>query len=220
MMALKNETLPDFSLEEKLKLEDDYLGIYLSGHPVEQFSKIKRRKKTTDVSELIEKATANILVYLTEIKEIRTKKGEQMAFLEGNDLTDEISVTVFPQLYRKIRNQLVENQVYYIEGKVERSNYNDQLQMIANQTIVAKTLAETIADTTAYLKIPTNVEQKQALSELYAVFKQSSGNVPVVIYYEQTDDTRLLPEKNWVSNTEELQESLEKILGKGNVIFK
>ncbi|KFN91830.1 DNA polymerase III alpha subunit [Tetragenococcus muriaticus PMC-11-5] len=92
--------------------------------------------------------------------------------------------------------------------------------MIANQTIVAKTLAETIADTTAYLKIPTNVEQKQALSELYAVFKQSSGNVPVVIYYEQTDDTRLLPEKNWVSNTEELQESLEKILGKGNVIFK
>ncbi|KFN92519.1 DNA polymerase III alpha subunit [Tetragenococcus muriaticus PMC-11-5] len=45
MMALKNETLPDFSLEEKLKLEDDYLGIYLSGHPVEQFSKIKRRKK-------------------------------------------------------------------------------------------------------------------------------------------------------------------------------
>lgn len=220
MMALKNETLPDFSLEEKLKLEDDYLGIYLSGHPVEQFSKIKRRKKTTDVSELIEKATANILVYLTEIKEIRTKKGEQMAFLEGNDLTDEISVTVFPQLYRKIRNQLVENQVYYIEGKVERSNYNDQLQMIANQTIVAKTLAETIADTTAYLKIPKNVEQKQALSELYAVFKQSSGNVPVVIYYEQTDDTRLLPEKNWVSNTEELQESLEKILGKRNVIFK
>ncbi|AYW48261.1 DNA polymerase III subunit alpha [Tetragenococcus osmophilus] len=220
MMALKNETLTDFSLEEKLELEDDYLGIYLSGHPVEQFNKIKRRKKIADISELIENTTVNILVYLTEIKEIRTKKGEQMAFLEGNDPTDDISVTVFPQMYRKIRNQLVENQVYYIEGKVEKSTYNDQLQIIANQIVMAKTLAETIADTTAYLKIPINVEQKQVLSELYTVFKKSNGNVPVVIYYEQTDDVRLLPEKNWITNTEELQDSLEKILGKGNVIFK
>ncbi|GMA45633.1 hypothetical protein GCM10025853_30900 [Tetragenococcus halophilus subsp. halophilus DSM 20339] len=45
MMALKNEALTDFSLEEKLNLEEQYLGIYLSGHPVEQFEKIKQRKK-------------------------------------------------------------------------------------------------------------------------------------------------------------------------------
>ncbi|MDN6409640.1 MAG: DNA polymerase III subunit alpha, partial [Tetragenococcus halophilus] len=93
MMALKNEALTDFSLEEKLNLEEQYLGIYLSGHPVEQFEKIKQRKKVTDISELVENTTVNLLIYGTEIREIRTKKGEQMAFLEGNDPTDETSVT-------------------------------------------------------------------------------------------------------------------------------
>lgn len=220
MMALKNEALADFSFEEKLNLEDEYLGIYLSGHPVEQFNKIKQRKKVADISELIENTTVNLLIYLTDIRGIRTKKGEQMAFLEGNDPTDETSITVFPRLYRKIRSQLAESQVYYVEGKVERSTYNDQLQIIANQVVEAKTLADTIADKTGYLKIPTDAAQNSLLTELYAVIKNSTGNVPIVIFYEETGETRLLPENNWVTYTDELQQSLEKIIGKENVVFK
>ncbi|GMA09448.1 DNA-directed DNA polymerase [Tetragenococcus halophilus subsp. flandriensis] len=220
MMALKNEALTDFSLEEKLNLEEQYLGIYLSGHPVEQFEKIKQRKKVTDISELVENTTVNLLIYGTEIREIRTKKGEQMAFLEGNDPTDETSVTIFPRLYRKVRNQLEENQVYYIEGKVEKNKYNDQLQVIANQVVVAKTLADTIADKTAYLKIPAAADQKQLVASLHAVIKQFRGNVPIIIYYEKTGETRLLPEKNWVTYTKDLQNSLEEIIGSGNVVFK
>lgn len=143
-----------------------------------------------------------------------------MAFLEGNDPTDETSITVFPRLYRKIRSQLAESQVYYVEGKVERSTYNDQLQIIANQVVEAKTLADTIADKTGYLKIPTDAAQNSLLTELYAVIKNSTGNVPIVIFYEETGETRLLPENNWVTYTDELQQSLEKIIGKENVVFK
>ncbi|MDN6727322.1 MAG: DNA polymerase III subunit alpha [Tetragenococcus halophilus] len=220
MMALKNEALTDFSLEEKLNLEEQYLGIYLSGHPVEQFEKIKQRKKVIDISEFVENTIVNLLIYGTEVREIRTKKGEQMAFLEGNDPTDETSVTIFPRLYRKVRNQLVENQVYYIEGKVEKNKYNDQLQVIANQVVAAKTLADTIADKTAYLKIPAAADQKQLVASLYAVIKQFRGNVPIIIYYEKTGETRLLPEKNWVTYTKDLQNSLEEIIGSGNVVFK
>ncbi|MDN6112469.1 MAG: OB-fold nucleic acid binding domain-containing protein, partial [Tetragenococcus halophilus] len=193
---------------------------YLSGHPVEQFEKIKQRKKVTDISELVENTTVNLLIYGTEIREIRTKKGEQMAFLEGNDPTDETSVTIFPRLYRKVRNQLEENQVYYLEGKVEKNKYNDQLQVIANQVVVAKTLADTIADKTAYLKIPAAADQKQLVASLHAVIKQFRGNVPIIIYYEKTGETRLLPEKNWVTYTKDLQNSLEEIIGSGNVVFK
>ncbi len=90
-------------------------------------------------------------------------------------------------MYRKVRNQLVENQVYYIEGKVEKNKYNDQLQVIANQVVAAKTLADTIADKTAYLKIPAAADQKQLVASLYAVIKQFRGNVPVIIYYEKPE---------------------------------
>jgi len=220
MMALKNEELSDFDLEEKLELEDEYLGIYLSGHPVEQYNKIRQRKKVVDIIELVENTTVNLLIYLTEIREIRTKKGEQMAFLEGNDPTDETSITVFPRLYRTVRNQLAENQVYYIEGKVEKNKYNDKLQIIANQVIPAKELADSIADKTGYLKIAKDADQKQLLEKLYVVIHQFNGNVPIVLYYEATGETRLLPEKNWVTYTKELYASLEKIMGKENVVFK
>lgn len=156
-----------------------------------------------------------------KLEKFEQKKGEQMAFLEGNDPTDETSVTIFPRLYRKVRNQLVENQVYYIEGKVEKNKYNDQLQVIANQVVAAKTLADTIADKTAYLKIPAAADQKQLVASLYAVIKQFRGNVPVIIYYEKKPEKlAYYRKKNWVTYTKDLQNSLEEIIGSGNVVFK
>ena len=68
-----------------------------------------------------------------------------MAIVEGNDEVDSISVTVFPELYRFVRQMLVENQVFLIEGKVQRSNYNGQLQMVAYQIQHAETLEKSFS---------------------------------------------------------------------------
>ncbi len=102
-MALKEEAVADYKLEEKLALEEEYLGVYLSGHPVEQFQKLHQLKQITDIADLVPNERVRILLYVRKIREIRTKKGEQMAFVEGTDASKEVS-TISP--LSRIRSRL------------------------------------------------------------------------------------------------------------------
>ncbi len=60
-MALKEEAVADYKLEEKLALEEEYLGVYLSGHPVEQFQKLHQLKQITDIADLVPNERVRIL---------------------------------------------------------------------------------------------------------------------------------------------------------------
>src|SRR5699024_6901421 len=112
--------------EEKLDLEEQYLGVYLSGHPAEKFGILQERAHVQQVTDLVANQKVRILLYVRDIREIRTKKGEQMAFIEGNDATGELSVTIFPKLYRHVRQTFAVGDVLYLEGKAEISKYNQE----------------------------------------------------------------------------------------------
>ncbi len=66
--------MADYSLEEKLQLEEEYLGVYLSGHPTEGYERLKLAKKIRLITEVIPKQTVSVLVMIKNIREIRTKK--------------------------------------------------------------------------------------------------------------------------------------------------
>lgn len=219
MMALKDQTMPDYTLEEKLALEEELLGVYLSGHPVQQFSKIRQRKNIQDVAEVVSNQPAHVLLYIKNIREIRTKKGEQMAFFEGNDASGEISVTVFPALYRRIRSNVAINQVLYIEGKVETSSFNGELQILASRVEQANHIEETIADKTCYLRISAQ-EEPDVLPELAQILTEYTGNVPVILFFEATHKKQLLDEKSWIVYTDKSEMALKQLLGADNVVFR
>ncbi|MEG2644765.1 MAG: DNA polymerase III subunit alpha, partial [Enterococcus sp.] len=103
VMSLKERASADFSLAERLDYEEQYLGLYVSGHPTENYPKLLKQKDLQAITELVVGSQAKILFYLKDIREIRTKKGEQMAFLTGNDQSGEVSLTIFPQMYRRVR---------------------------------------------------------------------------------------------------------------------
>lgn len=220
MMELKTTTIKDYSLQEKLDLEEKYLGLYLSGHPTEQFKKLKQRKNIVMLSSIVENTNVQLLLYLTAIREIRTKKGEQMAFADGNDPTDSISVTIFPTLYRKVRKDLAENQVFYIQGKVERSNYNNQLQLIANDLAAAQKKEEQLSAMTCYLKISKTQSAALLLKQLYQIIAQFPGSVPVILFYEESHETKMLAENSCLQYTSAAAEKLVSVFGKENVVFK
>ena len=131
IMALKEEEVADYSLEEKLQLEEEHLGVYLSGHPTEGYERLKLAKKVHLVTEIVPKQATNVLVMVKEVREIRTKKGALMAFVSGTDSSGEIAITVFPELYRQARPLFKENLVIFVQGRSEISKYNQELQLIA-----------------------------------------------------------------------------------------
>ena len=220
MMTLKTQAVADYTLEEKLHLEEELLGVYLSGHPVQQFTKTRQRKNVQETAEVVVNQRTQLLLYLKNIREIRTKKGEQMAFLEGSDTSGELSVTVFPALYRQIRGKIGLNKVIYLEGKVERSTFNGELQVLAQRIEPAEEVEQTIADETCYLRIPSQMDETLILGQLFKQIKQHPGNVPVILFFEKDRRKQLLDEKNWLAHTAELETQLTQIFGSENVVFK
>ena len=219
-LELKEVEVLDYTLEEKLELEEQYLGVYLSGHPTEKFTKTRLMKQPTLISDSTEGNQVRLLVYVKEVRVIRTKKGEQMAFVEVDDLTGSLSLTVFPTIFRTLRNTIEKNCVYYAEGKIEKSNYNQALQLLVEQMTLANELEQAISDSTCYLKIPAVENEASLLKEVYETIQRNKGLIPVVLYYESNKKKLVLGEENWVEYSDTIQKQLQGILGEQNVVFK
>jgi DNA polymerase-3 subunit alpha len=219
-LKLKEVEVADYSLEEKLEQEEQFLGVYLSGHPTEEFKKTRLAKQVMLISDIVEKQTVRLLIYVKEVRVIRTKKGEQMAFVEGDDLTGSLSLTLFPAVFRTLRQNVENNQVYYVEGKVEKSTYNQELQLLVNQMVKAAEIEQTISSTTCYLKIIEENDRKEVLQEVNKIIQANKGTVPVILYFEKDRRKIVLNEASWLDDSPETKEQLAAVLGQENVVFK
>ncbi|MDU7007781.1 MAG: OB-fold nucleic acid binding domain-containing protein, partial [Enterococcus faecalis] len=159
-------------------------------------------------------------IYVKNIRTIRTKKGEQMAFVDGDDTTGSISLTLFPTVFRQLRQSVEKGQVYYVEGKVERSTYNQELQILVQRIEKAQQVETSISDETCFIRITKDVEQTDVFQKMKEVLSRHAGHIPVIVYFEKTGKKIVLNEENWVAHTSASQQQLAYVLGEQNVIFK
>lgn len=105
----------------KLDLEMEVLGFYLSTHPLQR-EKEKRSQKFDDLKSLRhkrDKERVHVLGMVEEVKRIRTKKGDAMAFVNLQDDTGPASVTLFPEEYAKFNALLQEDAILEVQGTIE-----------------------------------------------------------------------------------------------------
>lgn len=118
---------------EILEYEREVLGFYLSEHPA---AEIKKASATefNDISSLKvfrDREYVTLVGLITEIKRIRTKKGEAMAFVSLQDETGTISCTLFPKQYTQAHDMLDEKKMVLVQGTIERRR--GQLQILVQQ---------------------------------------------------------------------------------------
>lgn len=117
------EIKEEFSKDILINREKDLFGIYLTNHPVVEY-----KLKNTDYINLcdIEKyfnKVVKTIVMIDSIKEIKTKKGETMQFINASDEEESMEYVLFPKTYL-LYNDLKKGDIIKIEGRVERrSNY-------------------------------------------------------------------------------------------------
>jgi len=124
-----------------LEYEKEVLGFYLSDHPAVEVKK-QDDDSFTDISaveKISERSFVRIVGLITEIKRIRTKKGEAMAFISVQDETGSISCTFFPKQYSLSNSILTDKQMIKIEGTIERRG--GKLQILVNNTESVEGLA-------------------------------------------------------------------------------
>ncbi len=114
---------------EILESEKEVLGFYLSDHPATEVKKLAGGGFNTiaSLNKVKDREQVKIAGLITDIKRIRTKKGEAMSFVTIQDETADISCTLFPRQYAVSASQLIEMTIIQIEGTVERHRGKPQI---------------------------------------------------------------------------------------------
>ena len=189
----------DYTEAEKFQKEQEWLGVGISQHPLLVLAK-NALYPITSLTELSEGQAATVLVEIQSIRVIRTKNGENMAFLKVSDSKTKIEVTVFANQYRQLKDDLHEGKFYYINGKVQERD--GRLQLILND------LKEAVSE-----RFWIQVENHDHDQEIYEILNQYKGKIPVVIRYQKEQQT-ILASGYSVTKDLALQESLKEIVMK------
>ena len=124
------------SEKTKLQFEKEVLGFYLSEHPIAQLR--QQGPQVNATVQTMRTMPANSFVKcigaITEVRQLRTKKGELMAFAQLEDEFGTIALTLFPKEYNQVASGLKEDVFVYVEGFLE-SRFN-KLQLKVKKLLI------------------------------------------------------------------------------------
>ena len=126
----KADPVSDYPPQEKLRMEKELLGFYVSAHPlknIKQSSSLLAPINLVDLGEQKDKNLVCVVVMLNHVKKVMTKKGEQMAILQIEDLTTTSEAVVFPKTYERINAILEIDARLIVWGKVDKRDEQTQL---------------------------------------------------------------------------------------------
>ena len=207
--------------EDKLRLEKEVLGFYLSSHPVSIYEKFLSQLNITFLYEFIPpKNYGKAVVYIGEMKKIRTKKGEQMAFFTMSDQTGEMEAVVFPNVLKKMATILQQGNILVVEGKIEERQGKIQFIVQKGQDIKEAIHSIPANKSKLYLKIPKEQETVEHLQNLKEVIRKYPGTINVILYYESSRKSIGLEKSLLIEPSEQCIEELIKMIGNENVFLK
>ncbi|KAB7706023.1 DNA polymerase III subunit alpha [Bacillus aerolatus] len=208
-------------MEDKLTLEKEVLGLYLSAHPTEPYEKLFKQAGAVPISRLTSGSrSVSVGIFMNEVKSIRTKKGENMAFADCSDRSGDIEGVVFPAVYRTRTAVIQKGAVLYLTGDVEERNGRKQLIVKTVKSVEELQEWQLEKEKTLYLKIPESPDEHLILEDVHRLLGRFKGETSVVLHYERSRQTVKLREKSSVKPTEQLLEELKKIIGTEHVVLK
>ncbi len=216
---VKLPNMPEFPKEELLRNEKDALGIYLSGHPLDADRELLKAVVTaqaaafrldteSDACEAEEGQFVTLGGIITDVRMKTTRKNEQMAFVELEDRSGSVEVTVFPRTYRQVFGSLLPEAKVLVSGRVQLTDGQD-----------AKLLAETVLPFASvprelWLQFADMEHFRKAGEAALALTRQHPGPHTVVIYLRKEKAVKRL---EGCDASRELREKLSRLLSEENV---
>lgn len=197
----------------RLAWEKEITGFYITGHPLDDYSKIIRGFTSIQqvvTGQLADKKMVKLGGMITQAKRHITKKGDTMCFMEIEDFTHSIEVMVFPRIFQECVNVLVPDTAVMVQGRIDASD--DGVKLIADKVI---SLAE--YQPAYYLMFTEDRESKETYAAVLSVLGRYKGDIPIITYFPRRRQTFKAKPENWVNGNEGMVEELEAILGEGTV---
>lgn len=217
--------LPDvgeYPKELMLSFEKEVLGIYISGHPLEEYQDIWEKHITARTAEFflqeetgeagVTDGSRAMIGGMVADKTIKyTKDNKVMAFIKLEDLVGSVEVIVFPKSYEKYADKLKEEEKIFIYGRVSAEEEKD-----------AKLICEKIEGfdeipKKLWLKFDTMAAYRDKEGQVEEILNTSEGPDQVIYYIEETKQMKKLPPNKNVRADKTVLTALEGVLSKGNV---
>ena len=217
--------LPDvgeYSKELLLGFEKEVLGIYVSGHPLEEYEQTWRKHITRTTADfLLDEETGEMNVrdqervtiggMISDKKIKYTRNDKVMAFLTLEDLVGTVEVVVFPKVYEQESAKLTEDSKVFIKGRASAEEDRDG-KLICESIQAFDDIRKTL-----WIKFPTKEAYEKTEKALLELLAQSDGNDGVVIYVENPKAKKALPPNRNVKADKELVSRLSELYGESNI---
>ncbi len=217
--------LPDvgeYAKEMYLGFEKEVLGVYISGHPLEEYEE-KWRKNITRVTTdfMLEEESGQTRVADGEIamvggmivdKTIKyTKNNQTMAFITLEDLVGTLEIIIFPKSYEANNRMLNIDEKVFVRGRAATEDEKNAKLICERMYSFDDTKKE------AWLQFATKEEYEKREKELFEILNSSDGNDSVVVYISSGKQMKRLPPSRSIAAVPETINRLTKFLGENNV---
>jgi len=214
--------VPDWSDDERLNGERDTLGLYLTGHPIDQFEQELSHftsSKIVDLKPTDRGGKTVIAGLVVAMRVMNSKRGGKMAFLTLDDRSGRVEVSVFGEVYEQNRQALEKDGVLVVEGEASIDDFSGNMKMVARRMMSIAEAREQFAKTLT-LNLTAEQVSVEWLSKLQHILKpHAQGQCKVRIEYNRGDvqGTLQLGEGWRVSAKPELLSQLQHACGPKNV---
>jgi DNA polymerase-3 subunit alpha len=229
--------IPELEKSKLLRMEKESIGMYFSGHPMEEYTaKAKKLTKYTirDILESVHRddegnyhaadgalkdgETIVICASIAARKNKTTRANAQMAFVTLEDSYGSIECIIFPKVLTEYSVKLAENNIVAIRGRVSIREDEEPKLLAETVELIDEALMKKVEPKRLYIKLSTkNDENLELVKENLAPYQ---GDMQVCLFFEDTKKMALAPRRLWFNNTPSAIVELKKIFGDENIRIK
>lgn len=232
MATIPLPDVADYAKAEHLRMEKELLGIYVSGHPLDNYRDILRRHRSGTIADLEDRQEGQRITLggiLSGVRFQTTKKGDLMAYASLEDETGSLNLLVFPRALSDLRRYLEDGEIVLISGKYqpeedEKKCFVNDIRPL-NELQAPSAAVEDGAEPAASklqgdLALFVKVHSKHQEEELLAVLQGHKGSQPVYFYYPSEKKLLRLDAQYNVAQSEAVLKELRLYLPYDDVAFK
>lgn len=219
-IVLPNQS--EFPKEIILQFEKEVLGVYVSGHPIEEYEGLWRRvitnpttdfflQEETNSVKIEDRSKAIIGGIIAEKKTKYTKNDKLMAFLTLEDMVGSVEVIVFPRQYETYAPLLTEDAKVFVHGSVSVEEDKDA-KLVCEKVVAFEQYPRKL-----WIKFADRETWERLEQSVKFILEPSDGMDEVVFYLEAEKQMKTLPKNATVKADSALVESLKLLVGEANV---
>lgn len=211
-----------------LEFEHEALGMYISGHPLDDYMPVAYASKCCEVSELYKYCSENVKGYLdgdtvdivamiTHVKNLKTKKGDLMCFVQAEDRTGSVEIIVFPNVYQVASSLLKNGEIVHISGKISVKE-EENPKLICELAEPIRRFEEQAMSRSVCVRV--NSGDKLLIEKIKSIaLSGGEGKNRLVVYFADLNKTTALKAAPFVNLTKDMLKELQQAAGEKNVLF-